>query len=211
MSKLYLMFAVLFSVNSLLAASWSRDGTSNGECIVRSHDAGGAMLRGSGQLIDPSGIVLTCAHGINGRETVIFPESEDTRTFRATVIAVDRVHDVSLLRIPRPKLGRFRPLAAITPRAGTPLVSFGFSSYRGRRGLLDGTVWSGGRTVRWGAPSIPGDSGGPVMNSRGEVVSVIWGSADGYSYGIAPDRLRAFCQKHGITARPAIPREIGQP
>lgn len=119
---------------------------------------------------------------------ILAPDSLANRTASAggagipfKVHALDN-HDLAILRL---KGGPFRPVA--TPGDGTaaavakldPVMAVGFPrGHRGlERGLAEssptlGTVRKAEDTIQVTASIIPGNSGGPLYNSRGEVVGV---------------------------------------
>jgi S1-C subfamily serine protease len=137
----------------------------------------GDGVYGSGIVVDTRGYVLTNFHVIQGVEhiRVQFPDTED---MPATVVDQDKELDLALL-----KVELTRPVAAPPadfldaqvgddvfavgcPRKMNFTVSKGMVSYVGRR--IDGRYY-----VQSDLPTNDGNSGGPVVNDRGEVVGVM--------------------------------------
>ncbi len=148
--------------------------------------------RGSGWLIEP-GLILTNEHVIEGAARVTVRQASDP-PFSATVVAVDSRRDVALLRFD-PKRARL-PRAAAPLSLGqirdrdiaSPLLGLGYSSTDinsdGTAGLASANVGVLSQIKNLGgsrlgvnlvldAPHDPGDSGGPVLDSSGEVVGMI--------------------------------------
>ncbi len=86
--------------------------------------------------------------------------------------------------------------------------------------LADGYEWQG-KTLAKGAPAVllqipveEGDSGGPVLNSRGELVAVVSGirrRASVATLGIHADAVRAFVRDDPLTPNPSPSEGRGGP
>ena len=135
---------------------------------------------GSGFIIDQSGYILTNHHVIEPADRVTVTLS-DGRVFRATVVGTDPAIDVALLRIPA---AGDLPVAPIGDSdglrvgewvcaIGNPLgyvhsVTVGVVSFLGRK-LFDPSLDA---FIQTDAAISFGNSGGPLINSRGEVVGI---------------------------------------
>ncbi|MBN1393843.1 MAG: trypsin-like peptidase domain-containing protein [Pirellulales bacterium] len=155
---------------------------------------------GSGTLVDANevfGIVATNWHvvrGAAGTIGVIFPDG-----FRsaATVLRVDRDWDLAALLIWRPKAAPI-VVSNRVPRPGDVLTIAGYGSgaYRAVSGRCTQYLSPVGNfpseMIELAAPAREGDSGGPILNDRGELVGVLFGSAFGKTSGSHCGRLREF-------------------
>lgn len=134
---------------------------------------------GSGFLISPDGYILTNNHVIEGASKVRVTLDED-RTFEAKVVGQDKETDVALLKIegknlPTVPLGdsdEIRPgdwvMAVGNPLMYSHTVTVGVISAKGRRissSSLDDFLQTD-------AAINFGNSGGPLVNTRGEVVGI---------------------------------------
>jgi serine protease Do len=135
---------------------------------------------GSGFVIDPAGYILTNYHVVNDADRVMVTLG-DGRIFKAEVVGVDADIDVALLQV---KAGT--PLAAAplgTSSAlrvgewvcaiGNPLgyphsVTVGVVSFLGRK-VFDPSLDA---LIQTDAGITFGNSGGPLINARGEVVGI---------------------------------------
>jgi hypothetical protein len=160
---------------------------------------------GSGALVavtETHGLVVTNWHVVRdaaGPITVFFPDG-----FRsgATVLRMDRDWDLAALAIWRP---RVQPIALSSeaPRPGEALTIAGYGSgdYRAVAGRCTQYVSPGGNQpfemVELDAPARNGDSGGPILNGRGELAGVLFGSAFGRTTGSYCGRLRWFLNSVG--------------
>ena len=135
---------------------------------------------GSGFIIDPSGIVVTNNHVIEGAEEINVVLQDNT-TLRAEVIGTDPRTDLAVLRV-RPA----QPLPAVafgdsdTAEVGDWVIAIGNPFGLGGT-VTAGIVSARGRDIRQGpfddfiqtdAAINRGNSGGPLFNMRGEVVGV---------------------------------------
>ena len=135
---------------------------------------------GSGFIIDKEGYIITNNHVIEGADEIRVKLS-DKEEFEATIVGKDRKTDIALIKI--------------TPPPGLPVVTLGDSDSLkvgewvmaiGNPFGLDQTVTVGIVSAKWrklgmgpyedfiqtDAAINQGNSGGPLFNTRGEVVGV---------------------------------------
>ena len=162
-------------------------------------DRNGASF-GSGALVAVSGehgLVVTNWHVVRdaaGPITVVFPDG-----FRsgATVLKTDRDWDLAALAIWRPRVEPIR-LSTQPPRPGETLTiaGYGRGSYRAATGRCTQYVSPGGNQpfemVELAAAARDGDSGGPILNHRGELAGVLFGAAKGRTTGSYCGRVGWF-------------------
>ena len=135
---------------------------------------------GSGFFIDRDGYILTNHHVIRSAERITVTLA-DGRSFRAEVVGTDPAIDVALLRIPG---GHNLPAVALgnsdelrvgewVCAIGNPLgyvhsVTVGVVSFIGRK-LWDASLDD---YIQTDAAINFGNSGGPLINTRGEVIGI---------------------------------------
>ncbi len=136
------------------------------------------VATGTAFVVHRSGYLLTCAHVVHGGKefTVKLGDNETP----ATVIEVDAEHDLALLQVtttgltPLP-LGDSRKVqtAQEVRVVGYPLSDVLGSGVKVATGSIAGTVDRGGKQLfQLDAAVNPGNSGGPVVNDRGEVIGI---------------------------------------
>jgi serine protease Do len=135
---------------------------------------------GTGFIIDPSGLILTNEHVIEGADRLMV-RLTDGRNLRAQTIGADPDTDVALIRVESPKPLPYAPLGdSDTLRVGewveaigNPLtyehtVTVGVVSFIGRK-LFPASL---DRYIQTDAAINFGNSGGPLLNDRGEVIGI---------------------------------------
>ena len=139
---------------------------------------------GSGFVIDPRGYVLTNNHVVEGSQNIQVTLGDRSR-YTAKLVGADPRNDVALLRIdPKSKAIPALPLGdSENLQVGQAVIAignpFGFSST-----LTKGVISALGRTVQTSDTTVidqaiqtdaainRGNSGGPLLNSRGEVIGI---------------------------------------
>lgn len=145
--------------------------------------AGKPSGSGSGVAITPDGLVLTNAHVVEGARAVRLMDAEG-RFMEARMLGVDADTDLALLRagaarnLPHAALGDSKMLrrGQLVVAIGNPLgfestvtagvISALGRSLRARNGRLIEDV------IQTDAALNPGNSGGPLVSSRGEVIGI---------------------------------------
>jgi putative serine protease PepD len=139
---------------------------------------------GTGFLIDTDGHILTNYHVVQGAQTIEVTLGDQSR-FKAKLIGADSRNDIALIKID-PKNRKLTPLHLGDSRkllVGQRVLAignpFGFQST-----LTTGIVSSLGRTVQTSESTFideaiqtdasinRGNSGGPLLNSHGEVIGI---------------------------------------
>jgi hypothetical protein len=155
---------------------------------------------GSGSLVAKSqqhGLVITNWHVINeatGQIAVMFP---DGFTSAGTVVKVDRDWDLAAIAVWRPNAEPL-PLATSAPQPGETLTIAGYGSgnYRAASGRCTQYVAPGTtfpyEMVELATTARQGDSGGPILNSRGELAGVLFGEGGGRTAGSYCGRVQWF-------------------
>lgn len=141
----------------------------------------GGALSGTGFLVTKSGYLVTNAHVVPNCKTVTV-RTDDSFTHAATVVNRDEHADLALLKAD----GEFANAATFREdrgiRQGDDVVAFGFPlvGLLTDQGILTaGTVSAlaglnnDTRLIQISAPVQPGSSGGPLVDSSGNVVGVI--------------------------------------
>lgn len=154
---------------------------------------------GSGFIVSPDGVILTNAHVVQGADEVTV-KLQDRREFRAKVLGSDPRTDVAVLKIdakglPVAPIGKSQSLlvgewvlAIGSPFGLESTVTAGVVSATGRA-ISDANV----PFIQTDVAVNPGNSGGPLFNTRGEVVGInsqiysMTGGYQGLSFSIPID------------------------
>ena len=132
---------------------------------------------GSGFIISPDGYVMTNAHVVDGADEVAVT-LPDKREFKARIVGADKRTDVALVKIEGAGLPVVRIGDASRLRVGEWVVAIG-SPFGLDNSVTAGIVSAKQRDTGDYLPFIqtdvavnPGNSGGPLINMRGEVVGI---------------------------------------
>ncbi len=179
-------------------------------------DRGGGTAMGTGFIISPDGYVLTNRHVVDGADQVTVRLS-DRREFTAKVVGSDEQSDVALLKIPTTGLPTLRLGDSNLLRPGQWVVAIG-SPFGLDHSVTAGIVSAVGRSNPYAdqryVPFIQtdvainrGNSGGPLLNTRGEVVGInsqIFSNSGGYmgvSFAIPIDVAMSAVKQLKATGR----------
>ncbi|QYY30543.1 MULTISPECIES: DegQ family serine endoprotease [Cupriavidus] len=178
---------------------------------------------GSGFIISQDGYVMTNAHVVADAET-IYVTLPDKREFKAKLIGSDKRTDVALIKIEATGLPKLVLGDSDKVRAGEWVLAIG-SPFGLDNSVTAGIVSAKGRDTGDYLPFIqtdvavnPGNSGGPLINLRGEVIGInsqIYSRSGGYmgiSFAIPIDeamRVTEQLKTSGRVTRGRIAVAIG--
>jgi S1-C subfamily serine protease len=141
--------------------------------------------QGSGFVLNKEGLILTNNHVIEGsqRGGSVEVTLSDKHQYKAAVVTVDRGHDLALLKIDAPNLV---PVTLAETSTGLTVGQrvYAIGNPFGLSGTMTRGIISAIRSVRGPDNNLiedaiqtdasvnPGNSGGPLLNSRGEVIGI---------------------------------------
>jgi S1-C subfamily serine protease len=168
-------------------------------------DDGGS---GSGFIIDASGLIVTNNHVVVDAEglTVVL---DDGTELEGTVVGRDLVRDLAVVRVasddgPLPVL---RIATMDGPQLGDTVLVIGYplgsTTLNITRGIASAFEFNLGKNrglVQTDAAVNPGNSGGPLVNLRGEVIGVVSAklvgtSIEGVGFAIDAETLRTYLER----------------
>jgi serine protease Do len=168
---------------------------------------------GSGFIVSPDGFIVTNAHVVDGASEVTV-KLTDRREFTAKVVGADKRTDIALIKIDAKDLPALDISAKPEVKKGEWVIAIG-SPFGFENSVSAGVVSGVHRALPNGqmVPFIqtdvavnPGNSGGPLLNAKGQVVGVnsqIYSRSGGYmglSFAIPADvavRVADQIKTHG--------------
>lgn len=179
---------------------------------------------GSGFIISADGYVMTNAHVVDGADEV-YVTLTDKREFKAKIIGADKRTDVALVKIDGTNLPRLTMGDSNKIRVGEWVIAIG-SPFGLDNTVTAGIVSAKARDTGEYLPLIqtdvavnPGNSGGPLINMRGEVIGInsqIYSRSGGYmgiSFAVPMDeamRVSDQLRATGKVTRGRVGVQIGE-
>ncbi|MYM33398.1 Do family serine endopeptidase [Duganella sp. FT94W] len=179
---------------------------------------------GSGFILSADGYVMTNAHVVDGADEV-FVTLTDKREFKAKVLGADARTDVAVLKIEGDKLPFLAMGDSDKIRAGEWVIAIG-SPFNLENTVTAGIISAKARDTGEYLPLIqsdvavnPGNSGGPLINMRGEVIGInsqiatLSGGSNGISFAVPINeamRVSDQLKKSGKVTRGRIGVQISE-
>jgi len=167
---------------------------------------------GSGFIISGDGYVLTNAHVVEGADEVTVTLT-DRREFKAKVLGADRRSDVALLKLTATNLPYLRTGDSSKIRVGEWVLAIG-SPFGLENTVTAGIISAKSRDTGEYLPLIqsdvavnPGNSGGPLINMRGEVIGInsqiatLSGAYNGISFAVPIDEVTRVSEQLKATGK----------
>jgi serine protease Do len=167
---------------------------------------------GSGFIISDDGFMLTNAHVVEGADEVTVTLT-DRREFKAKVLGADRRSDVALLKVNATNLPYLRTGDSSKIRVGEWVIAIG-SPFNLDNTVTAGIISAKSRDTGEYLPLIqsdvavnPGNSGGPLINMRGEVIGInsqiatLSGAYNGISFAVPIDEVMRVADQLKKTGR----------
>jgi S1-C subfamily serine protease len=142
----------------------------------------GGIASGTGWFTT-TGHIVTCYHVIKGRANISYAFENGIKN-KARVVLKDAINDIAILKpVENQKLPKGLPVARRTS-IGTQVFTLGFphvdllgKSPKLTNGIISATtgLQDDPRALQISVPVQPGNSGGPLLNMRGEVVGIVVG------------------------------------
>ena len=182
---------------------------------------GTAQASGSGFIVSPDGYIVTNNHVIEGADSVKVIIPGETEPVDAEVVGTDTSTDVAVLKIDRTDLpyvtlgdSSVLQVGELAVAIGNPFGDLAGTVTAGVISALDREVTIGGQSynlLQTDASINSGNSGGPLVNSYGEVIGITnakVSEGEGLGFAIPINDIKSVIEdlvNNGyVTGRPAI-------
>jgi S1-C subfamily serine protease len=161
----------------------------------------GGKAAGTGMVLTSTGEVLTNNHVIDGATSIKATDVGNGRTYTAKVVGYDKTHDVAVLQLQNASGLQTVTLSSAAPQSGQKVVALGNALGKGGTpSVVSGRINGLGQSITasdqgagdseqltgmigHNAPIQPGDSGGALVNTEGEVIGMNTAASDSSSSG----------------------------
>ncbi len=168
-------------------------------------------IRGSGFIIDPSGIAVTNNHVVTGAALIrVWVGGDQSKTYNAKVIGVSECSDLAVIKIDGDNFS-YLDWYSGDIKVGMQVYAAGFPLGEPQYTLTDGIVsksnadgatqWSSvDFVIQHSAKINPGNSGGPLVTKDGKVVGINYASIAQYEQNFAISRDEALARIKDLRA-----------
>jgi S1-C subfamily serine protease len=158
----------------------------------------GATAAGTGMVLTSSGEVLTNNHVISGATTIKVVVPKTGHSYTARVVGYNRTADVALLQLQGASNLKIVSIGSAKLSVGATVTALGNAGGNGSISSATGRVTGLGKSItasddQGGSERLtglietnagvqPGDSGGPLLNSKGQVVGMDTAASSGFGF-----------------------------
>jgi S1-C subfamily serine protease len=180
-----------------------------------------AKSSGTGFAISSDGFIVTNYHVVEGAQIIKVRgiKGNFSKTYNAEIIIEDKNNDIAIIKIDEPDFTNFgtvpytinsdiTDVGSSVYALGYPLLSSMGDEVKLTNGIISSKTGFQGdiTTYQISVPVQPGNSGGPLFNSKGEIVGIISSkhmAAENASYAIKTNYLKNLIQAMNIA--PTLP------
>lgn len=158
-----------------------------------------SQFGGTGFALSSNGYLVTNYHVVQGADS-IYIQNNKGESYKVQTIYIDPSYDIAILQITDPSFKSLSPLPYTFKKSGADLgedvytIGYPRDEVVYGKGYLSAETGFGGDSIAYqvSIPVNPGNSGGPLLDNRGNVIGVISGKqtqADGAAFAIKSDFL----------------------
>jgi len=149
--------------------------------VVLLVDVKNGQFLGSGVVINKEGVIVTAAHVVSHKDSVVTALTLDGTAYNINVILFDRFKDLAIIQpVASSHNLKFAKIQESNDLyVGQPVLVVGHP-HGDFYTVTDGIIcripyywWIGCRVIETNAVVNPGNSGGPMFNEKGEVIGII--------------------------------------
>lgn len=131
--------------------------------------------------VSTNGYFITSLHLVRNCDNAFISNNEDSTRFSARVILKDSLHDIAIIKVTDTLFEEFKSIPFAIANNEVSIGEYVFTLGFSKNDIVfnDGTVSSATgyledtTAYQVSIPANPGNSGGPILNSKGEVVGIL--------------------------------------
>ncbi|MBK0382376.1 trypsin-like peptidase domain-containing protein [Pedobacter sp. SD-b] len=154
---------------------------------------------GTGFALSSNGYLVTNYHVVKGADSV-YVQNGKGESFKVETIYIDPTYDIAILQIIDPLFKNLSPLPYTFKKSNADLgedvytIGYPKDDIVYGKGYLSSSTGYGGDSTAYqiSIPVNPGNSGGPLMDNKGNVIGIVSGKqtqADGAAFAVKSDFL----------------------
>lgn len=190
--KITVVFALLIPVTIMgqTATEIAKTNIKSTVSIIALDNMGQPLGHGSGFILDNE-LIVTNVHVLEGCSSAyVLLDGQGEKYKVSGYVAIDRANDLAIIKVPELYGNKIKLGTEFLPEIGEKIYAVG--NPKGFNGTFSEGIISGIRDLKTSevlqitAPISPGSSGGPVLNSSGNVVGIAFASyTDGQNLNFA--------------------------
>ncbi|MDR0476633.1 MAG: serine protease [Desulfobulbaceae bacterium] len=182
------------------------------------------IISGTGFFVSDNGLFATNYHVAGECSRVVIINTGNGREIPARLVQADGVNDLAVLRADVPRSTPIPLAFGFNLKPGEDVLTLGYPDpermglqQKATFGLVNAAtgIQDDPRLCQVDLPIQPGNSGGPLLSLKGEVVGIVTarlkGDVQNVNYAVKVDYLRQLLEKRGVASQSGSDNKMSRP
>lgn len=182
------------------------------------------VISGTGFFVSDNGLFATNYHVAGECSRVVIINTGNSREIPARLVQADAVNDLAVLRADVPRSTPIPLASGFNLKPGEDVLTLGYPDpermglqQKATFGLVNAAtgIQDDLRLCQVDLPIQPGNSGGPLLSLKGEVVGIVTarlkGDVQNVNYAVKVDYLRQLLEKRGVASQSGSDNKMSRP